>query len=326
MREWVWAACVVASAGIAPSLANAQTTYHPDFNCAKVDPNDSIALMLCQNSDAAKHELIFDQTYYALRQVVGRAGWKALKQEAIADDDALRACVSQLQPADGPQPPPADPSCYVEKEDAITAKYRPRLTGAALEEATRPIDAHIALQQRLVDLGYLPAGTAADGVYGESTRQAIQTWERVSHQPEIDGFISDQGAKTLQQALAGPNTPEPDDTGTPSTAPEPTTSGPGWEHSPPCSGVISNNFQDPYADIGRCGVMTLSVMGTVQWLGPNAALFINTYIPGMPPFAVSGDEHLRLNTQAYVIQVTPLQYESTSGAQSTVRQFKVLHY
>ncbi len=76
-----------------PMAADAQE-YKPDFNCSVDHSKDSIATMLCQNSEAAKHELIFDQTYYALRQIVGKAGWKALKQEAIADDDALKVCVA----------------------------------------------------------------------------------------------------------------------------------------------------------------------------------------------------------------------------------------
>lgn len=137
---------------VVPEAALGQE-YKPDFNCAADLSKDSIATMLCQNSEAAKHELIFDQTYYALRQIVGKEGWKALKQEAIADDDVFKACVGP-ETADGALPR-ADPYCYISTMDALTQKYRRRLSGSALEEASRPIDQHIALQQKFIDLGYL---------------------------------------------------------------------------------------------------------------------------------------------------------------------------
>lgn len=179
---------------VVPEAALGQE-YKPDFNCAADLSKDSIATMLCQNSEAAKHELIFDQTYYALRQIVGKEGWKALKQEAIADDDVFKACVGP-ETADGALPR-ADPYCYISTMDALTQKYRRRLSGSALEEASRPIDQHIALQQKFIDLGYLPAGSVADGVYGEATREAISTWQRVAHRPASDGFISDADAAVL---------------------------------------------------------------------------------------------------------------------------------
>ncbi|AOW45763.1 hypothetical protein A4S02_02220 [Acetobacter ascendens] len=46
--------------------------YNPDFDCNVDHSKDSIATLLCENSNAAQHELIFDQTYYALRQIVGK--------------------------------------------------------------------------------------------------------------------------------------------------------------------------------------------------------------------------------------------------------------
>ncbi|MFT9450284.1 peptidoglycan-binding domain-containing protein [Gluconobacter japonicus] len=178
----------------APGVALGQN-YKPDFNCSVDHSKDSVATMLCQNSEAAKHELVFDQTYYALRQIVGKSGWKTLKQEAIADDDVFKACV-EPETMDGILPI-ADPSCYISTIDSLTQKYRKRLSGSALEEASRPINQHIALQQKFIDLGYLPAGSVADGVYGEAAREAISTWQRVAHRPASDGFITDADAATL---------------------------------------------------------------------------------------------------------------------------------
>lgn len=189
---------IILAAGLAtaPVAAEAQV-YRPDFSCSVDHSKDSIATMLCQNSEAAKHELIFDQTYYALRQVVGKNGWKSLKQEAISDDDAFKQCIAVASPENSQELPLADPGCYVSHIDALTEKYKRRLSGSALQEASRPIDDHIALQGRLIVLGFLPSSAAVDGVYGEATRQAIQTWQRVAKRPQADGFISDSDASIL---------------------------------------------------------------------------------------------------------------------------------
>ncbi len=196
MKRFVLLAAIIA----VPNVAWAQE-YKPDFNCSVDHSKDSIATMLCQNSEAAKHELIFDQTYYALRQIVGKAGWKALKQEAIADDDVLKECIGP-DAMDGTLPK-ADPQCYISKMDGITQKYKARLSGSALEEASRPIEQHIALQQKLIDLGYLPSSAVSDGVYGESTRRAIGEWKSSSGLPQVDDFISNRDASALKTSDTG---------------------------------------------------------------------------------------------------------------------------
>ncbi|MGD7069271.1 restriction endonuclease [Acetobacter sp. AAB5] len=174
--------------------------YNPDFDCHVDHSKDSIATMLCENSNAAKHELIFDQTYYALRQIVGKAGWKTLKQQAISDDEALKACIDPS--AHGEETPKADPDCYISKMAEITDKYKTRLSGAPLEEANRDINEHIKLQQQLINLGYMPAGSVADGVYGESTRAAIIKWQKNTGDHNPTGFLSDDDATKLMTSSA----------------------------------------------------------------------------------------------------------------------------
>ncbi|GEN63900.1 hypothetical protein AOE01nite_21240 [Acetobacter oeni] len=200
--------------------------YHPDFSCEQPPENNGVAIMLCQNSEAAKHELEFDQVYYALRQQVGKDNWKVLRQDAILDENAMNLSCGLPIPGQGDQSiPPGGDSCYISGIDRVTEKYRSRLTGPAAEEARRPIDRHIELQQKLIDLGYLPAGSVADGVYGESTRAAIQTWQRVAHRPDTGGFITDSDAASLLDnapattvAASGPAS-EPVKTATPAMTP-----------------------------------------------------------------------------------------------------------
>ncbi|MCP1241747.1 restriction endonuclease [Acetobacter lambici] len=179
------------------------TGYRPDFSCSADHSKDSIATMLCENSEAARHELIFDQTYYALRQIVGKEGWKSLRQEVMADDAVLGDCLDSTRLV-GPQNiPQADPACYIAHMDALTDKYKARLTGVPLEEASRPIDDHIALQQNLIDLGFLTQAQRADGVYGEGTRTAIVKWQQANTSSPADGFISDTDAAHIASMAAG---------------------------------------------------------------------------------------------------------------------------
>lgn len=170
-------------------------SYHPDFDCSASHTDNPVAVLLCSDSEAAKHELMFDQAYYALRQKVGKSGWKALKRQALADQD-FADCLNNPGPVVS-GPVHEDAACYIEKTDSLTKRYRARLSGSALEEARRDLDQHIALQQKLADLGYLPSSAVADGVYGEATRTAIVVWQKENGRPRTDGFLSDADAAQL---------------------------------------------------------------------------------------------------------------------------------
>ncbi|MCH4090725.1 hypothetical protein [Acetobacter sp.] len=121
---------IVVVLGLVVGVSAQAQTYKPDFDCSKVNQDDSIAVMLCQNSDAAKAELIMDQAYYALRQKVGRSGWKQLKAEINADMD-FQHCLRPDIPVGDHSIPSADPECYISDIDKITEKYRRRLSGDA---------------------------------------------------------------------------------------------------------------------------------------------------------------------------------------------------
>jgi len=238
-------------AGILISKGALSQEYHPDFSCNPPPSENGVAVMLCQNSDAAKHELMFDQTYYALRQVVGKAGWKALKQSVVLDENAANQACGLPIPGEGAQTLPDNaPQCYTSSIDSLTYKYRSRLTGSAKEEAERPIDQHILLQQKLIDAGYLPSGTTADGVYGETTRLAIETWQRVTRRPEVDGFISNADAVVL---TGGPASSPGNEAASSAVTPDPVPAAPA-EVRPSYPGTIDetafialvNNSRDEY--------------------------------------------------------------------------------
>lgn len=69
--------------------------------------------------------------------------------------------------------PPNAASCYTVETEEARAQWLGQMTGPAHDEAVLPIEQHIAFQQRLVGLGYMPQTTKVDGIYGEATRTAI---------------------------------------------------------------------------------------------------------------------------------------------------------
>lgn len=103
--------------------------------------------------------------------------------------------------------PPGAAACYIDQTERDRAGWLQQLTGAAREEASRPIEQHIALQQRLVELGYLPSETRADGIYGETTRGAIEAWQGAAGRPQTTGFLSDDDAAALSASTVRASAP-----------------------------------------------------------------------------------------------------------------------
>lgn len=180
----------------------------PSFACPRPAPADGLAQMICDNPDMSREEVVFEQSYYALRQLYGKDGWKALKVQALNFNNNLRTACNIPQAGAVDQTMPANSAtCYIAETEKDRANWLGQLTGPAHEEATRPIEQHIALQQRLVDLGFLSSATKVDGVYGEASRVAISTWQRVMHRPDVNSFLSDADAVALTQPA--PVTPAP---------------------------------------------------------------------------------------------------------------------
>ncbi len=193
----------------APATALADTgKIGPSFACPRPAPADGLSQMICNNSDMSREEVVFEQAYYALRYFHGRGDWKALKAQAVTFNTTLRTqCGIPLAGASDQTMPAGAAACYIDQTEKDRDTWLQQLTGGAREEASRPIEQHIALQQRLVDLGYLPTGTKADGIYGEGTREAIGAWQRATGRPQATGFLSNDDAPALLASTVRTPTP-----------------------------------------------------------------------------------------------------------------------
>jgi S1-C subfamily serine protease len=80
-----------------------------------------------------------------------------------------------------------------------------RLTGPAYEEAVRPPEKHVALQEALQQTGFLPPGPI-DGVYGRGTRAAIVAWQTARGR-KVTGLLGNSDALALEVEVS--KGPEP---------------------------------------------------------------------------------------------------------------------
>jgi peptidoglycan hydrolase-like protein with peptidoglycan-binding domain len=193
--------------------ACAAATVGPSFLCSP-PPQDALARVTCADSALARADIRMVQTYYALRQTVGKLGQKPLKSEFLSFVIATRQKCG-LPPVEPGQDqttitvPPTAAQCVVAAYDGQRERWLGKLAGAAAEEANRAPELNIALQAKLQALGYLPANVRADGVFGTGTRNALIAWQR-SKAALATGFFGDSDAATLlgaasQEATSDPN-------------------------------------------------------------------------------------------------------------------------
>jgi hypothetical protein len=175
----------------------------PSFNCAATALLPG-AKLICSTPELSRIDLAYAQVYYVLRQQLGETGWKDLKLATLAyENDALKRCGV---PASGPLPPDTQAMgvCLGQAYEQQRAAWLSHLTGPALEEARRPVELHLALQQRLQAARFLSSDAQLDGIYGVGVRTAIFAWQHANNRPET-GFLSDADAALLLTAASPPS-------------------------------------------------------------------------------------------------------------------------
>lgn len=190
-------AALCAHTALAATDGKAGPDYKPGFACPRPADNDPLATAICSDPAMARAELELEKVYYVRRFQDGPGAYHALKVQAVAYDKALRSACSIPMPGSKGVMPQGGASCYEKKAESEAEDWSRTLTGPAAEEAHRAIDQHIALQQRLIDAGYVGTpGTRADGIYGDSTREGIKRWQAAIGDPQT-GFISDAEVERL---------------------------------------------------------------------------------------------------------------------------------
>ena len=169
----------------------------PSFDCSRADTPK--LRFICADPDLMRIDLAMVQPYYVLRHQVGPPGWQALLVEAIDFQHATE----QVCGIDPSGTLPADLAtlkiCVYTAYNKERTVLLSRLSGTALQEASRSIEQHVALQARLQALGYIPATEKIDGIYGTGTRAAIVNWQ-TSASLTPTGLLGDSDASALLQS------------------------------------------------------------------------------------------------------------------------------
>ena len=198
MRSIVVAALGLLTVMIGPAAT--QDRIGPSFQCPT--PNDALGQLVCEHPNLSRLDLIYVQAYQALRQQIGLMGERALRSEAAAfNAETRRRCgIPRAGSAAFSAPYQNAAPCVQKAYEEQHARLVAQLIGPAAEEAGRPIETHVALQDLLVRIGFLSQPVGPQGVYGPATRAAIVAWQN-SKGRRPTGILGDADAAALQGAF-----------------------------------------------------------------------------------------------------------------------------
>jgi hypothetical protein len=200
LRALVCAALAIAGL-IQPAMAE---QIGPSFDCRAA--HQPLAQILCADTDLSRTDLRFAQAYFALLPQLDDAGKRDLKQEDLRFIDAVQQHCGI--PSTGPTPAQTDAlrKCVKDAYESQRSVWVLRLRPPYSEEASRPIEHHIALQRMLQQLGFLRHDAAVDGVYGLGTREAISRWQS-AHNRSATGVLGDAEAQALEEQASQERVP-----------------------------------------------------------------------------------------------------------------------
>jgi len=144
MRSSLVALTVVLAACWMSFTAHAQTG--PSFKCPS--PHDPLAQLICSSSDLSQSDLWYVQAYQALRAQLDPGEQIKLRQESVAFNQAVRAECGIGAPGSGKTASPSAIPCVKRHHMAQRDLLAGRLTGAAAEEAARPLQAQRSSSSR----------------------------------------------------------------------------------------------------------------------------------------------------------------------------------
>ncbi len=149
------------SAGGPPAPVRAQIWPNgrigPSFDCSKA--TTPLMYLICGDADLSRLDLAFNQAYWALSQQLGPTAQSQLKEQDIAFIDEVQGQCGLM--ASGPLTGDVGRArhCVENAYQRMRAEWIGQLTGPAREEAVRPPEKHLKLQQDLQELRFLAAGT-----------------------------------------------------------------------------------------------------------------------------------------------------------------------
>jgi uncharacterized protein len=238
----------------------------PGFNCSNAAK--PLAMMICADPELSRVDLLFNQAYWALLQQLPERERQRLKVEDVEFlNDVQEGCGiphAGSLPAEIGHARNCAREMYLEQRTT----WLSRITGAAHDEATRPLEEHIVLERKLRQLGFLATPPIPEGVYGPGMRQAILAWQSARGRP-TSGFLSDPDAEALKrEGMVASATPEPTKpAATEPLAPVAPAPSPKSEHAGTGTAFAINSageFLTNYHVVKGCSAVRLRVSGEWQ--------------------------------------------------------------
>lgn len=175
----------------------------PGFDCSKA--NAALAVAICNSEILSSLDLRFSDAYQALRQQVGSQGAGEVFQEAVKFQSFVVGVCNLPADLVGYNSAPYDvciQNLYLQQR----AAWVNRLSSPGREETDLSAQDLLDAQGKLAALGYLPAGSQIDGVYGPSTRAAIVSFQLAKGLAQT-GFLDQETFNALSQISPSPNLP-----------------------------------------------------------------------------------------------------------------------
>ena len=192
----------VTGGGSAPALpsprAVGRNRVGPSFDCTTA--GYPLALLICADDDLSRLDLRFGQAYWALFQQIAPADQPRLKEEDLAFFDQVQAQCGLPRSGQLTAEVWRSRDCVRDAYAKMREAWIARLTGPAYEEAVRPPEKHVALQEALQQKGFLPPGSI-DGVYGRGTRTGIVAWQTARGR-KVTGLLGNQDALALEGEIS----------------------------------------------------------------------------------------------------------------------------
>jgi S1-C subfamily serine protease/uncharacterized protein len=170
----------------------------PSFDCSKA--NNPLTFLICDDAELTRLDFRFNQAYWALFQQIGPTAQPQLKEEDIEFIDQVQEKCGLPKSGVLTAELLRSRDCVKDAYDRKRAGWLARLTSEAREEALRPPEEHLVLQQALQQLGFLSPGPV-DGVYARGTRAAIVAWQSARGRA-VTGLLGDIDARAIAREIS----------------------------------------------------------------------------------------------------------------------------
>jgi hypothetical protein len=158
----------------------------PSFLCLKSDTS-FVSRNVCSDPELTRIELQTAQAYFAFKESLhGKLSTELKVLSNARNNDMNKQCAKAVDAK----------ACIANYYRMFRKALIDTLGGAAKEEASRRLDDHIALEEKLQALGYLHNPSEPIGVYSPTVRQAIRAWQRANGR-QVTGMLGDNDAAVL---------------------------------------------------------------------------------------------------------------------------------